>query len=109
MTVTAKCLVEAKQAENAQTTQYTTPAGTRTIVDKFSARSVAGATLSVNIVASGGAAGASNLIVTKTLAAGEQYTFPELVGQVLNAGDFISTISSVATDTVIRISGRENT
>jgi hypothetical protein len=109
MTVTAKCLVEAKQAENAQTTQYTTPAGTRTIVDKASARSAAGATLSVNIVASGGAAGATNLIVTKTLAAGEQYTFPELVGQVLNAGDFISTISSVATDTVIRISGRENT
>jgi hypothetical protein len=109
MTVTAKCLLEAKQAENAQTTQYTTPAGTRTIVDKFSARSVAGATFSVNIVASGGAAGASNLVVTKTLAAGEQYTFPELVGQVLNAGDVISTISSVATDTVIRISGRENT
>jgi hypothetical protein len=109
MTVTAKCLLEAKQAENAQTTQYSTPTGTRTIIDKFSARSAAGATLSVNIVASGGAAGATNLIVTKTLAAGEQYTFPELVGQVLNAGDFISTISSVATDTVIRISGRENT
>lgn len=109
MTVVAKCLVEAKQAESSQTTQYTAPTGTRTIVDKFSARSVAGATLSVNIVASGGAAGATNLVVTKTLAAGEQYTFPELVGQVLNAGDFISTISSVATDTVIRISGRENT
>jgi hypothetical protein len=109
MTVTAKCLVEAKQAENSQTTQYSAPAGTRTIVDKFSARSVAGATLSVNIVASGGAAGATNLVVTKTIAAGEQYTFPELVGQVLNAGDFISTICSVATDTVIRISGRENT
>jgi hypothetical protein len=109
MTVTAKCLLEAKQAENAQTTQYSAPSGTRTIIDKFTARSVAGATLSVNIVASAGAAGATNLVVTKTLAAGEHYTFPELVGQVLNAGDFISTISSVATDTVIRISGRENT
>lgn len=109
MTVTAKCLLEAKQAESSQTTQYTVAAGTRTIIDKFTARSVAGATLSVNLVASGGAAGASNLIVTKTLAAAEQYTFPELVGQVLNTGDFISTISSVATDTVIRISGRENT
>jgi len=109
MTVTAKCLLEAKQAESAQTTQYTAATGTRTIIDKFTARSVAGATLSVNLVSSGGAAGASNLVVTKTLAAGEQYTFPELVGQVLNAGDFISTIASVATDTVIRISGRENT
>jgi hypothetical protein len=109
MTVTAKCLLEPKQAENSQTTQYTVPTGTRTIIDKFTARSVAGATLSVNLVASGGAAGASNLIATKTLAAGEHYTFPELVGQVLNTGDFISTISTVATDTVIRISGRENT
>lgn len=109
MTVTAKCLLDAKQAENAQTSQYTCPAGTRTIIDKFSARSVAGSTFTVNIVANAGAAGASNLIVTKTLAAGEAYTFPELVGQVLNAGDFISTICSVATDTVIRISGRENT
>jgi hypothetical protein len=109
MTVTAKCLVEAKQAENSQSTQYTVATGTRTIIDKFTARSVAGATLSVNIVASGGAAGASNLVATKTLAAGEHYTFPELVGQVLNTGDFISTISTVATDTVIRISGRENT
>lgn len=108
MTVTAKCLLEAKQAENSQTSQYTVPAGTRTIIDKFTARSVAGCTFSVNLVASGGAAGASNLIVTKTLAAAEQYTFPELVGQVLNTGDIISTISSVATDTVIRISGREN-
>lgn len=109
MAVTAKCLLEAKQAESSQTTQYTVAANTRTILDKFTARSVAGATLSVNIVASGGAAGASNLIVTKTLAAGEHYTFPELVGQILNAGDFVSTICSVATDTVIRISGRENT
>jgi hypothetical protein len=108
MTVTAKTLLEAKQAENAQTTQYTAPAGTRTIIDKASARSVAGSTLSVNIVASGGAAGASNLVVTKTLAAGEHYTFPELVGQVLNPGDFISTLCTVATDTVIRISGRES-
>jgi hypothetical protein len=109
MTVTAKCLLEPKQAENAQTSQYTVATGTRTIIDKFTARSVAGSTLSINIVASGGAAGATNLIATKTLAAGEHYTFPELVGHVLNAGDFISTICTVATDTVIRISGREST
>jgi hypothetical protein len=107
MTVVAKCLLEAKQAENAQTSQYAAPVGTRTIIDKFTARSVAGSTLSVNIVASGGAAGASNLVATKTLAAGEHYTFPELVGHVLNTGDFISTICTVATDTVIRVTGRE--
>lgn len=112
MTVTAKPLINAKQAEDAQTTQYTTPTGTRAIVDKFTATNTsAGAvTLSVNIVASAGAAGDGNLIVkTKTLAAGETYTFPEIVGQVLNPGDFISTIASAATAVTIRASGREVT
>ena len=110
MTVTAKCLLEAKQAENAQTTQYTAGAGVKTIIDKFTiTNGTAGAvTLSVNIVASGGAAGAANLVVSaKSVAAGETYTCPELVGQILNAGDFISTIASAATSLVIRISGRE--
>jgi hypothetical protein len=110
MTVTAKCLVESKYAENAQTTQYTAT-GVRAIVDKFTGyNGTAGAvSLTVNLVASGGAAGASNVKVVRSLAAGETYTFPELVGQVLNAGDLISTLASAATSIVIRISGRENT
>lgn len=107
MTVTAKCLLEAKYAENAQTTQYAAPTGTRTIVDKFTAYSLAGGTLSVALVAGAGAAGASNAQVSKTLAAGETYTFPELVGQILNAGDFVSTLAGTAATVVIRISGRE--
>jgi hypothetical protein len=55
-------------------------------------------------------AGNSNLITkTKTLAAGEVYTFPELVGQVLGIGDFISTIAGTATSINMRVSGREVT
>lgn len=107
MTVTAKCLLEAKYAENAQTTQYTAPAGVRTIIDKFTAYSPAGGTLSVNLVASGATAAALNLNVVKTLAAGESYTFPELVGHILNAGDFVGTLAAAASSVVIRISGRE--
>lgn len=109
MTVTAKVLIAAKQAEDAQTTQYTATA-VRTIIDKFTAtNTTAGAvTLSINIVTSGGAAGASNLIVqTKSLAAGETYTFPEIVGHILGPGDFISTIASAVTSITIRSSGRE--
>jgi hypothetical protein len=105
----AKCLLESKYAENSQTTQYTSPTGTRAIIDKFVAYSAAGTTLAVNIVGSGGAAAASNLLVNRTLSAGETYTFPELVGQVLNAGDFVSTLASAASSVVIRISGRETT
>lgn len=107
MTVTAKCLLEAKYAENAQTTQYTAPAGMRTIIDKFTAYSLAGGTLSAALVPSGGAAGVSNAQVVKTLTANETYTFPELVGQILNTGDFVSTLAGAASTVVIRISGRE--
>lgn len=109
MAVTAKCLLEAKFAESSQTTQYTAPTSTRTIIDKFTAYANAASSLSVNFVASGGTAGAANLKVVKALASGETYSFPELVGQILNAGDFISAISGTASTVVIRISGRENT
>lgn len=109
MTTVAKCLLESKYAENAQTTQYTAPTGTRTIIDKFTAYSPAGGTLTVNLVASGGSADASNIKLVKTLAANETYTCPEIVGQILNPGDFISTLPGGASTVVIRISGRENT
>ena len=112
MTTTLKVLIPAKQAENAQTTQYTAPTGTRALVDKFTATNTSGGavTLSVNIVTSGGAAGTANLIVqAKAIAAGECYTLPEIVGAALGAGDFISTIASAATSITIRASGREFT
>ena len=111
MTVTVKVLIAAKNAENAQTTQYTAN-GVTAIIDKFTATNydTAARTLSVNLVTSGDTAGNQNLIVkTKTLQAGETYTFPEIVGQVLASGGFISTIASAATTINIRASGREVT
>ena len=111
MSVTVKVLIAAKNAENAQTTQYTA-SGVTAIIDKFTATNydTAARTLSVNLVTSGDTAGNQNLIVkTKTLQAGETYTFPEIVGQVLASGGFISTIASAATTINIRASGREVT
>lgn len=110
MTVTAKALFEALQAQNVETTQYTAPSGTRTIIDKFTGTNTtaAAATLTVKLIASGGAAGAGNTIVSaKTLQPGETYTFPEVVGHVLNPGDFISTLAGTAAAITIRSSGRE--
>jgi hypothetical protein len=112
MTVTAKPLVEAKFAENAQTTQYTAPAGTRTIIDKFTATNVTGsnAVLTINVVPSGGSVGSSNIITqTKTIAANSTETFPEQVGQILGPGDAVSTLAGTASALVLRISGREIT
>ncbi len=109
MTVYVKNLVPAKIVEATQITQYTAT-GVTTIIDKFTATnySAAAATISVNLVTVAGSAGNLNLITkTKTLQPAEVYTFPELVGQVLNPGDFISTIAGTATSINMRVSGRE--
>ena len=111
MTVTVKNIVPAKTVENVQTTQYTAN-GVTTIIDKFTATnySATAATISVNLVTVSGSAGNTNLITkTKTLQPAEVYTFPELVGQVLNPGDFISTIAGTASAINMRVSGREVT
>jgi hypothetical protein len=111
MTVTVKVLVPAKYAEATQTTQYTST-GVTTIIDKFTATNISGsaATISVNLVTTADTAGNTNLITkTKTLQPSEVYTFPELVGQVLAVGDFISTIAGTGSAINIRVSGRQVT
>ena len=111
MTVTVKVLIPAKIAEATQVTQYTAT-GVTAIIDKLTATnySAVAATISVNLVTSADTAGNQNLITkTKTLQPAEVYTFPEIVGQVLAAGGFISTIAGTATSINIRASGREVT
>ena len=109
MAVNVKVLIPAKIAENTQTTQYTAQ-NVSAIIDKFTATnySASAATLSVNLVTQFDAAGNQNLIIKqKTLLPSETYTFPELVGHVLQSGGFISTIASAASSINIRSSGRE--
>jgi 3-deoxy-D-manno-octulosonic acid (KDO) 8-phosphate synthase len=111
MSVTTKNVV-AKIVENSQTTQYTAPTGTRALIDKCTATNYSGGpqTLSINLVSSGDTSGNQNLVVkTKTLAAAETYTFPEIVGHTLNAGDFISTLAGAATSISMRVTVREIT
>jgi hypothetical protein len=109
MAVSIKVLIPAKIAENTQTTQYTAT-NVSTIIDKFTATnySASAATISVNLVTQFDAAGNQNLIIkAKTLLPSETYTFPELVGHVLQPGGFISTIASASSAINIRSSGRE--
>ena len=111
MTVQVKVLVPAKTVENIRTTQYTAT-GVTAIIDKFTATNftATAATISVNLVTAASSFGDSNLITkTKTLQASEVYTFPELVGQVLGIGDFISTIAGTASAINMRVSGHEVT
>lgn len=111
MAVTVKNIIPRKQAENAQTTQYTAT-NCKTIIDKFTVTntSAANVTFSVNLVISGGAAAASNRILdARAIAPSECYTCPELVGQTLEVGGFISTLAGAATSLTISASGREIT
>lgn len=111
MAITVLPLISAKLAEDSQTTQYTAVNCT-TVIDKFTATNTSAnnETISVNIVAVGDTADGTNLIVdNRTIAPDETYTFPELVGQVLPPGGFISTIAGTAATLVIRASGREIT
>jgi hypothetical protein len=111
MTVTAKTLVPAKFVDAAQTTQYTA-SNVTAIIDKFTATNISGsaATISVNLVTQTYSPDSSNLIVKdKLLAASETYIFPELVGQILGSGAFISTTASSASAINMRVSGREVT
>jgi hypothetical protein len=112
MTVTVKNIIPAKQAENSQTTQYTAATATKCLIDKFTVTNTTAATVtfSVNLVLLAGAAGAANRVLSlKGIAAGETYTCPEVVGQTLEAGDFISTLASAATSLTLMASGREIT
>ena len=108
MTVVVKVLIPAKIVENTQTTQYTSN-GVTTIIDKLTATnySSAAAAISINVVTNADTAGNQNLIVkTKTLQAGETYTFPEIVGTAIESAGFISTIADTATAINMRASGR---
>lgn len=109
MAVTARVLVPAKSLENVQTAQYTA-ASVRAIIDKATITNTSGSnvSVSVNLVTSGGSASNANLIIdTKIIVPDETYLCPELVGHVLEAGGFISTIASAATSLTMRVSGRE--
>ena len=111
MAVTPKVLIPPLLATDTQISQYTAT-NVRAIIDKFTVTNTsAGAeTISINLVTEGGSAGNSNLIVNaRAVAPSETYSCPELIGQVLEPGSFISTIASASGALAIRCSGREIT
>lgn len=103
------CLVEGKYLENSQTTQYTAPVGSsRVVIDNMTLTNNSGSSVVVaaNLVASGGAAGATNKVMQDTtMSPGSRLEFL-LQGQYLNSGDFLSTIADTASAVVMRLNGR---
>ena len=111
MAVTAKALVEGQIIPNADTTVYTAPAFTTTIIDKLTCANYDSVSrvITISIVASSASVGNAYYIAKRTLASFETYTWPEVVGQILNTGDFVSAIASNNTGVNLRMSGREIT
>jgi hypothetical protein len=108
--VTAKALIDAQYANTSATTQYTAPAATRAIIDKFTVTNTdaSARTITVNIVPNGQSATGSNTITSAlSVAAGASVELAELKNHILSAGDAVSVLASVASKVVIRMSGRE--
>jgi len=88
------------QVPAADTILYTCPANTTARVLKCTVTNdtTTAQTISFHKVPSGDAAGVANLILnTKVIGNKETYECPEIVGQVLEAADFISSIAGGAT------------
>lgn len=113
MTTTAINFVPAKFVEDSQTAQYTVSApeanSVRAIIDSAVVTNVgsSAALFSCNLVTNTGSAGNSNLFIDEQrIEPGESYLCPEIISQVLEDGDFISTLSSLSNALSLRISGR---
>lgn len=111
MAITLLNIIPRSQLPAANTALYTAN-NCKTVIDKFTVTntSAAAVAVSVNLVAAGGVVSNANKVVSsKTVAINETYTFPELVGQSLESGGFISAIATAGAALTVSASGREIT
>jgi len=101
-------LVDGSQLTGSAATYYTSPANTITTIAACTlTNTTAGAvTATMHLVVSGGAASASNMILSaRTIAAGESYNVGAALGQSLAAGGFISALAGSSTSITLVASG----
>ena len=111
MSITVKNLTAPVQLGTSITTHYTAT-NVRALIDKFTVcnTSAGAVTVDVHLVPSAGSATTTNqIIAARSLAVNETYTFPEIVGHVLESGSTIQANASAATAVSLRVSGREVT
>lgn len=108
MAITPAVLIESKYAPNSQTTEYTS-SDVKTVIDSVTVFNDSGAnvTLAINLVPSGGSVSGGNTFVNRTILAGKSDRCPELVGQILDPGGFISVLAGTLNGLSIRASGRQ--
>jgi hypothetical protein len=107
--ITPSALIANVYASSSANTEYTVPALSTVIIDKFTVTNTdsSSRTVSINLVPSGGSVANTNLVIqTLSINAGQCYDFTELRNQILATGDFISVTGSVASKLALRASGR---
>jgi hypothetical protein len=108
--ITPKCFVDGVNLTDSAATYYTAGTATKAIIKRatFCNDHNIVVTVTINIVPSGGTAAYGNRITkTRSLAAGETWSCPDIENHVLEAGDFISMVASVTAKIGVRISGYE--
>jgi len=105
MAVTPKALIDTAQLTNAAATVYTST-NIVTIIDSFKLVNVTAGAVTATVSIGADAAG-TRFISARSLAPGETYNCPEMVGQILNAGQLIQAYASANTSVNIRASGRQ--
>ena len=111
MAITVKNIIPCKLVSQVQTTQYTAR-NCKAVIDKFTVTNTSSlaVTITVNLVSSGNVPVLGNSIIyNKSLQAYETYSFPDLVGQVLEPNDYVSTLTSTSGVLILNASGREIT
>jgi hypothetical protein len=109
MAVTVAVLIPPVQLGTSLGPHLYTSAGVSTIIDKVTGTNTSGVTVTVDVhlVPSGGtASNTTKVVAAQSITPGECYRFPELVGQVLNPGDFVQALASTSTVLSLRASGR---
>lgn len=113
MSFTPKVLVAQQYVENALTLKYTSPVGGKgTWIDKATFTNISGATasLTVNLVPSGGSTGNDNKVISgQSLASQATVSLADLAGKFIGPGDTIYWLASAATAINGAINGREVT
>lgn len=111
MTTITRTSVVQETVASAAATLYTAGA---TLDYAFIAKALAAnstttpATLTINIVQSGGSVESTNeYVITETIPANQSVVLFKLIGEQLDPGDFISAIASVTSTVSLRISMKE--
>ena len=110
MTITPVTLVAGSQLTGSAATYYTAGANTKAVITNMTlTNTTAGAvTATVHIVNAGATESASNMCISaRSIAAGETYKCPEVIGKTMSATGTIRALAGATTSISIQASGYE--